>query len=308
MMEANSTIRDQLRAALIRDIAPRFAGTSLEVQRATLDAMGAQAEMPANVVVARSSLAGVPVELLTPMQRERRVVLHLHGGGFAMGSAASHRALAARIGEACRARVVLPEYRLAPEHPFPAGLDDALAVYKALLVTGTPAEQIIVTGDSAGGNLATAMLLRAKAVGLPMPRALVLLSPFLDLTMSGESMTSRAQVDPWLAPAMFEPIVGCYLGASDRTNPFVSPLFGDLRGLPPMLLQVGDHEVLLSDTTRMAERAHAAGVDVELEVYAECWHVFQLMAPVLPDAMQAFASMREFVDARFSSERLRKVG
>lgn len=307
-MEANSTIRDQLRSVLVRDIAPRFAGTSLEVQRATLDAMGAQSEMPVNVMVARSSLAGVPVELLTPMQRERRVVLHLHGGGFAMGSAASHRALAARIGEACRARVVLPEYRLAPEHPFPAGLDDAIAVYKALIVTGTPAEQIIVTGDSAGGNLATAMLLRAKAAGLPMPRALVLLSPFLDLTMSGESMTTRAGLDPWLAPAMFEPIVGCYVGAGDRTTPLVSPLFGDLRGLPPMLLQVGDHEVLLSDSTRMAERARATGVDVELEIFEECWHVFQLMAPLLPDAMQAFANMREFVDARFAHEGLRKVG
>lgn len=307
MMEANSTIRDQLRAMLVRDIAPQFAGTSLDVQRATLDAMGAQAEMPSNVSVARSSLAGVPVEILTPMQRERRVVLYLHGGGFLMGSASSHRALAARVGEACRARAVLVEYRLAPEHPFPAGLDDAFAVYKALIVTGTPAEQIILAGDSAGGNLVIALLLRALAAGLPMPRALVLLSPFLDLTMSGESMMTRAHLDPWLTPGMFEPIVGCYLGDGDRKNPLVSPFFADLRGLPPMLLQVGDHDVLLSDSTRMAERAHAAGVDVELEVYDEMWHVFHLMAPLLPEAMQAFARMREFVDARFARERLRKV-
>lgn len=304
-MQANSMIRDQLRAMLIQEIAPRFAGTSLEVQRATLDAMGAQSELPANLMVERSVLAGVPVELLTPVQRERRVVLHLHGGGFAMGSAGSHRALAGRIGEACKARVVLPEYRLAPEHPFPAGLDDALAVYRALLTSGTPAEQILVTGDSAGGNLAVALMFRLRAAGLPMPRALLLLSPLLDLTCSGETMQTRAEVDPWLKPELFAPIVGCYLGGADLADPLCSPLFGNLAGLPPMLLQVGDHEILLSDSTRMAERAEAAGVEVELEVYPQVWHVFHLMAPMLPEAMQAFARMREFVDARFASQPLR---
>ncbi|MFV8751124.1 alpha/beta hydrolase [Nannocystaceae bacterium ST9] len=301
---------------LVDVVAPQFVGRSLEEQRAALDAMGSQAEMPAGMMVARSSLAGVPLEQLTPANRERRVVLYVHGGGFTMGSCESHRALAGRIGAACRARVVLPEYRLAPEHPFPAGLEDLVAVYRALLASGTPAEQIIVVGDSAGGGLAVSMLLRAREAGLPSPRAMVLLSPWLDLTCSGESMQTRADVDPWLRPDMCLAIRDFYLADADPSQTLASPLMAELAGLPPMLIQVGDHEILLSDAKRMAVRAWAAGIDAELQVSPDLWHVFQLFAPMLPDAVEAIERIGTFVDQRFeqpaverfAARPLRRVG
>ncbi len=299
-MNTPTLIRDQVRTMLVTEVAPRFAGTSLEDQRAMLDEMGAQSELPAGMMVARGCLAGVPLEQLTPAQRERRVVLYVHGGGFAMGSCNSHRALAARIGAACRARVVLPEYRLAPEHPFPAGLDDMVAVYRALLANGTPAEQIVVVGDSAGGGLATSMLLRVRDAHLPLPRALVLLSPYLDLTLSGETLQTRADADPWLDPSLFGAMRDIYLAGVDPAGPLASPLNANLAGLPPMLIQVGDQEVLLSDSLRMQERARAAGVSVELEIGAELWHVWHLFAPMLPDANEAIDRIGAFVDERFA--------
>jgi monoterpene epsilon-lactone hydrolase len=301
-------IRDRLRTMLIEEVGPSFLGRSLEEQRAALDGMGAQAEKPAGLMVTRSSLAGVPLEHLTPAIRERRVVLYVHGGGFAMGSCDSHRALAGWIGVACRARVVLPEYRLAPEHPFPAALDDVLAVYRSLLNSGTSPEQIIVVGDSAGGGLATSTMLRARDLGLPMPRALVLLSPWLDLTLSGESMQTRAEIDPWLKPVMCAPIRDLYLGQIDPGHPLASPLLAELARLPPMLIQVGDHEILLSDSERMFKRARAAGVQADLEVWPELWHVFQQFAPMLPEAVEAIQRIGAWVDERFAVQPLRIAG
>ncbi|PRP90944.1 Monoterpene epsilon-lactone hydrolase [Enhygromyxa salina] len=268
-----------------------------------LDAMGAEAEMPAGVAVERGTVAEVPVEWLTPTNEATRVVLHLHGGGFALGSCQSHRALAARIGVASKARVVVPDYRLAPENPFPAGLDDVVEVYAALLADGLRAEQIVVSGDSAGGNLALSTLLRAAARGLPMPRAVVLLSPWTDLTLTGESLETRAAVDPWLQPEMLEPMRETYLGGGDPADPFASPLWGDLSLFPPTLVHVGDHEILLSDSQRLVERAAAAGVDVELHVGQELWHVWHLFSPGLPDANDALARIGAFVEARFTDGR-----
>lgn len=301
----NNPIRDQLRAMLVNEIAPLFRDTTLEAQRAALDAIGGQAVLPANFMVGSGTLGGVPVEVLTPMRNERRVVLHAHGGGFSVGSRVSHRGLVGNIGEACRARVVLPEYRLAPEHPFPTPLDDMFSVYRALLASGTPAEQIVITGDSAGGNLAVALLLRARAANLPLPRAVILLSPWLDLTCSGSSYESRATVDPWIRREDLETFRDRYLQGVDPSHPLASPCFADLTGLPPMLIQVGDHEVLLSDSERLYERARAAGVDVTLEVQPEVWHVWHLMAPMLPDAVDAFERISSFVEARFAVQPVR---
>jgi epsilon-lactone hydrolase len=284
---------------LIHEVAPLFDGTELAVQRATLDGIGAQAELPPDLGVEREAIAGVPAEWLSPPRCEDRVVLHLHGGGFAMGSCTSHRALAANLAIACKARLALPEYRLAPEHPFPAGLDDAVEVYAALLAQGIGAEQIVVSGDSAGGGLALSTMLKIAERGLARPCALVLLSPWTDLTLSGESIETRAAVDPWLRPHILAPMRGHYLVDTDPSHPLVSPLQGDLSALPPTLIQVGDHEILLSDSTRLAERARAAGVDVDLQVSEELWHVFQLFAPALPDANEAFVRIGEFVDRCF---------
>jgi monoterpene epsilon-lactone hydrolase len=261
--------------------------------------MGEQAEMPDGLQVERSRLAGISLEYLTPALTESRVLLHCHGGAFAMGSCVSHRALVGRIAGACRARAVLPEYRLAPEHPFPAGLDDLLAVYEALLRSGIAAEQILVMGDSAGGNLAVSTMMKARDAGLPMPRAMVLISPWLDLTCTGESMRTRADIDPWLSPALVDGIRDLYLAGADPAGALASPLGGNLAGLPPMLVQVGDQEILLSDSQRLHERAAAAGIEVELEVYPELWHVWHLFAPALPDAVDAINRIAAFVDARF---------
>jgi acetyl esterase/lipase len=293
---------------LVTQIAPKFMGADVGVVRETLDAMGAAAEMPAGLMVERGTLAGVPFECLTPATHQRRVLLHAHGGGYSAGSCQSHRPLASQLGVAARARVVLPEYRLAPENPCPAALDDMVAVYRALLRAGTPAEQIIVSGDSAGGGLAISMLLKAREAGLPMPRAVVLLSPWLDLTCSGESIRTRADADPWLTLETLEAARNMYLGAADPATQPYAPFNTSLAGLPPTFIQVGDQEVLLSDSERFCQRARAAGVPVTLEVYPELWHVFQLLAPMLPDAVDAIARIGTYVDECFDAQLMRRVG
>lgn len=296
----DSTLRDQCRQYLIHQIAPSFrSSVPLGVQRKALDAMGDAAELPPGLEVEARELAGRPCEWLrNPGHRGEHVLLYLHGGGYVMGSCASHRGLASRLALACGLAAVVPAYRLAPEHPFPAGLDDAVAVYHALLASGLDARRIVLGGDSAGGGLTLATLLALRDAGAPLPAAAVLLSPFTDLTCSGETLTTRAAIDPWLDPIFFDPLSRLYAGRHDRAEPLVSPLLGDLRGLPPLCIHVGDQEVLLSDSTRLAERARAAGVDVTLEVWPELWHVFQFFAPILPEAQRSLDQLAAFVRAR----------
>lgn len=295
------SIRDQIRTALIRDIAPQFLDTEISAQRALLDAMGSQAELPAGVVNRRDEISGVPVEWLSLTTPDQRIILYLHGGGFAIGSCASHRAFVGRLAVVCHAQAVIPEYRLAPEHVFPAGLHDAVDVYAGLLETGWSAEQIIIAGDSAGGGLTLSTLVEAHSRGLPMPRAIVLMSPWTDLTLSGESFETHATVDPWLAPAMLGPMRDLYLGGGDPANPLASPLWADLSQLPPTLIHVGDQEILLSDSLRLAERARDAGVEVEIEVGKDLWHVWHFFGPDLPDANEAVDRIGVFVDGQFAT-------
>ncbi len=300
----DSVIRDRVRDLVIRDIAPIFRGNvSLARQRQFFDDMGARAELPAGLVVERRELAGLPAEwLLNPGHRSDRALLHLHGGGFVLGSSCSHRALVGRIALASGIQAIVPEYRLAPEHRFPAALGDVLAIYHALLASGLAADHIVLSGDSAGGNLVLGILLALRDAGAALPAAAVLLSPFTDLTASGESLTTRAAIDPWLDPRFIAPLGKLYAGEHDRGDPRISPLFGDLRGLPPLLIQVGDHEIMLSDSTRLAERARAAGVATELEVWPELWHVFQMFAPDLPDASAAIVNIGAFVRRQLGLE------
>ena len=298
----DASIREQLRRSLV-EIAPAFAAeVPLEKQRQVLDQMGAAAQRPAGLEVRRAPLAGLTTEwLTTPESSERQVILYLHGGGYVMGSCDSHRALAGNIGHACGVQVVLPEYRLAPEHPFPAAVDDALAAYGGLLAQGHSPADIVVCGDSAGGGLTLALLVALRDASIPLPRAAVVLSPFTDLACTGESFVTRAALDPWLAPALFDQHIRRYAGEHDRRDPRLSPLYADLRGLPPVLVQVGDHEVLLSDSMRFVERARSAGVDATLEVWPEVWHVFQLFAPALPEANDALAKIGAFVRAQLAA-------
>ncbi|MBN1207812.1 MAG: alpha/beta hydrolase [Myxococcaceae bacterium] len=299
----NTAIRDGLRKTLSEQVAPAFSsGVPLERQRQALESLGASAALPEGLQIERRELAGLRTEwLVGPGCNTSHALLHLHGGGYVMGSCVTHRALSGRAGIACGMQAVLPEYRLAPEHPFPAALDDAVAAYRGLLALGFAPDKIVLLGDSAGGGLTLATLLALRDAGAPLPAAAVLLSPWTDMTVSGESVRTRAGVDPWLKPELLEPFGKLYTGEHDREGPLVSPLFGDHRGLPPMLVQVGDQEILLSDSTRLAERAKGAGVEVELEIWPELWHVWHLFAPVLPDANAAFDRIGAFVRGKLSA-------
>ena len=242
-------------------------------------------------------LAGIEVDWLRPKgARGDKILLYLHGGAYILGSRRTHRQLASHMAREAGITAVLPEYRLAPEHPFPAGIEDAVAVYRALLESGYSPKDIVISGDSAGGGLTMATLLALRHAGDPLPAAAVLLSPFLDVTGSGESATTKADIDPWFNPEDLPVIARYYCpDESEWRNPLVSPVFANVAGLPPMLIQVGDDEILLSDSTRLAASLEEAGVDVELEVWPEMWHVFQFFVGKMPESRQAIIKIAEYI-------------
>jgi acetyl esterase/lipase len=203
--------------------------------------------------------------------------------------------LAARLCLASKLRVLLIDYRLAPEHPFPAAVEDAGKAYQWLLASGIAPEQIVIGGDSAGGGLALSTLLWLRERDVALPGATVLISPWLDLALTGPSLHTRAEVDPLCSIEGLRLAASYYLGSTDAKTPLASPLYGDLHGLPPLLIQVGDHEILLSDSTRLAEKAKAAGVDVSLEIWNEMWHVWHGWAATLPEAQQAIERIGAFI-------------
>lgn len=273
----------------------------VEKQRAMVDKNAGMIKAPKEMAVERAVAGGVPGEWLSmPGSRADRVLLHFHGGGYAMGSCVTHRGMVARLAGACGGRAFLPEYRLAPENPFPAALEDALAAYRGLLQTGIMPQNIIISGDSAGGGLAVATLVSLRDGGLPQPAAAVCLSPWTDLALTGESLTIRAKADPWLVRRAAEIQAAYYCGNNDPRNPLISPLYADLRGLPPLLIQVGEDEILLSDSTRLVERAREAGVDVTLDIWPGMWHVWHCLAPKLPEASRAIEQAGQFIRNRLA--------
>jgi acetyl esterase/lipase len=225
-------------------------------------------------------------------------LLYLHGGGYALGSILSHRNLVARVSEAMGMRALLVEYRLAPEHPFPAGLDDACDVYRWLLRSGVPANRIVVAGDSAGGGLTMALLVALRDAGESMPAAAVVLSPWTDLEVSGETVELNAARDPMIHRGGALALAAAYLSGGDARHPLCSPIHADLRGLPPLLVHVGGSEVLLDDSRRIARRARDAGVDVSLEEWDDMIHVWHAFAPILPEATAAIEKIGAFARAR----------
>lgn len=255
--------------------------------------------VPPDVVVERVTVGVAPAEWVhPPSARAGHVVLYLHGGGYVIGSPRSHRHLAAAIAGAAGTDALLLDYRLAPEHPFPAALDDAVAAYRWLLDQGILAEHIAVAGDSAGGGLTVATLLALRDAHLPRPAAGVCISPWVDLTCSGGSYQSKAGVDPIVRQAGVAEMARAYLGTTDPRSPLASPLFADLRGLPPLLIHVGSDEVLLDDAIGLAERAKAAGVDATLEQWDRMIHVWHWFLPLLDEAQAAVKSIGAFVRAR----------
>jgi len=243
---------------------------------------------------------GLHAEWLTPKDRmDGKLLLYLHGGGYVVGGCDMHRQMVSHIARAGRIRALLPEYRLAPEHRFPAAIDDAVSTYRTLLGMGIKAEDIIIGGDSAGGGLAVGALLALRDAGDPLPVAAVLLSPFLDATGSGDSMQTRKERDPLFYPEGLPSIVDHYCEPHQRRFPQVSPVFADIEGLPPMFIQVGDDEILLSDSERLADQCVAAGIGVELQVWPEMWHVFQIFVGKMPEARRAIKQMGTYIQSRF---------
>lgn len=262
---------------------------------------GRNSRLPADMAVEELSLGGVPAERLSaPGTDETRAFFYIHGGGFVAGSPRTHRPLTWRLAKEIGVPVYAVDYRLAPEHRYPAGLDDCVTAYRALLDRGISASSIVAGGDSAGGNLTLALALRLKAEGLPLPAALVCLSPATDMTGGGASREENAEADSLFVSQMFDSLKPAYYGDIDDRDPFVSPLFGDVSGFPPVLFQVGETEMLRDDATRMAASLKAAGTEAVLEVWPKVWHVWQLNADMLPEAREAIAHI-----VRFAKQHLR---
>lgn len=244
---------------------------------------------------------GVPGEWITvPGSDPNRRLLYVHGGGYVIGSTATHRRLCEDIAAASGCSILNLDYRLAPEHPFPAAVDDAIVGLQFMQENGPDgpgaAQSTFVAGDSAGGGLTLATLLAAREHGVAMPNAAIGISAWTDMAVTGESITTRADADPLITDAaVIKLMAGAYVGGGDAENPLASPVYADYAGLPPLLLQVGDAEVLLDDTRRVTERARAAGVDVTEEVWDEMFHVWHAFAPMLPEGREAVARIGEFV-------------
>ena len=240
---------------------------------------------------------GVPAEWVVPIRaRPSRAILFIHGGSFVAGSIASHRTLAGNVAIASNTRALLIDYRLAPEHPFPAAVEDTVAAYEWLLSQGLTPSQVVVAGDSAGGNLTLALLIHLRDRQQPMPAGAVGLCPAPDLSFSGESMATNLKKDIMLNLSEERKYIAAYLHGADPRTPLASPIYADLQGLPPLLMQVGSHELLLSDVERFAEKARAAGVEVTLEVWPEMQHDWQIAAEILPEGRQAIAHVGDFVE------------
>ena len=252
--------------------------------------------MDDDIQTERIGANGVPAEWIwAPESQEDRVILYLHGGGYLFGSARTHRVMLAHLARAAKARVLALDYRLAPEIPFPAPVEDSVSAYQWLLSKGIASEKIAFGGDSAGGGLVIAALVALRAVGEPMPAAGVCISAWTDMESTGTSMTTNAETDPSVSKERLLRIAKVYLDGKDPRAPLASPIHADLTGLPPLLLQVGSIEVLLDDSTLLKTRANEAGVPVEMEVWEDMPHVWHHYAPILPEARKAIGKIGDFV-------------
>jgi monoterpene epsilon-lactone hydrolase len=278
------------------------AGVSVTEQRRLLGDLLSAQPLPAEVTVTAADLGGVPTaEVTVDGVEPRHVVLYFHGGVYVLGTASQAAGLAAQIARRTRAKVISVDYRLAPEHPYPAAVDDALAAYEALLRGGTDPGDIAFAGESAGGGLAVATLVNARDHGLPLPAAAFLMSPYADLTLAGASLEGKRDADPLLSPEALRARVPDYTASQDPALGLISPIFADLSGLPPLLIQAGSHEVLLDDAVRLAGQAAAADVEVTLDVTPGVPHVFQAYSPILDEAAAALDRAGRFLSARLTA-------
>lgn len=284
------TVVDMLRAN------PPLAGSDIAEMRAGMEAFTTAAPLPEGVDFDPVDAGGVPAEWTRGASAsDDRVVLYFHGGGYVMGSVATHRGLTAGISRAAGARVLSVDYRLAPEHPYPAAVEDGVAAYRFLREQGVAPGQLAVAGDSAGGGLTVATLLALREAGEPLPACGVCISPWVDLTQGGESMETKADEDPLVGREVLQQMADAYVADGDPRAPTASPCFADLAGLPPLLIQVGTAETLLDDARSLADRAKTSGVDVVLEEWDQMIHVWHAFALLLPEAKQAIDRIGEYL-------------
>jgi monoterpene epsilon-lactone hydrolase len=289
--------RETLDAILRQSAFP--AGSDVNEQRRLLRELLSAQPLPADVTVTAATLGDVPTAEITVDGIEAlHVVLYFHGGVYVMGDAALAADLASQVGRRTDAKVISVDYRLAPEHPYPAAVDDALAAYEALLQDGVAPSDIVFAGESAGGGLAIATLVNARDHGLPLPAAALVMSPMTDLTLAGTSMETRREVDPLLSPEALQARITDYTAGQDAALGLISPLFADLSGLPPLIIQAGTHEVLLDDAVRLAQQAATADVEITLDITPRVPHVFQAYHPILDEATAALDRAGQFLSAQ----------
>lgn len=289
------------RARLARKMIERIPSASdrpLDEARARMDQID-RLPRPRRVDYIDTLVGGVPAIVATPTDvAPDRHLLYIHGGAYVVGSPKSHIAMVANLARRAAATATVIEYRLAPEHTYPAAVDDSVAAYRAMCESGIDPRSITIAGDSAGGGAALATLCALRDAGEPLPGAAYLMSPWTDLTGSGESIVTKAHIDPMFDGTGILEAGLVYAGDTSLDHPGVSPLFADLAGLPPLLIQTGIDEVLLSDSTRLADRARAAGVDVTLDLAEGMWHVYQMFAPLVPEATAALVRGAVFMRSR----------
>jgi acetyl esterase/lipase len=282
-------------AALRETLAKRVRADDIAQRRRDIDARGLAYRLSPDITVDTLDAGGVRSEwTATPDADPSKVVLYLHGGGYVIGSLDSHRHLVTEVGRAARARTLAIDYRLAPEHPFPAAVDDALVAYRFLLSGGVQPGGITIAGDSAGGGLVVAAMVAIREAGLPQPACGWPISPWVDMEAVGNSMTSKAATDPTVQKAGILDMAKAYLNGGDPRSPLAAPIYADLRGLAPLLIQVGAAETLLDDAIRLAQVAGAADVAVDLQVWPEMIHVWHLYHPELAAGRRAIAAGGEF--------------
>jgi len=292
--------RENLDAILRQSAFP--ADSSVNEQRRQLRELISAQPLPAGVTVTAAALGGVPTaEITVDGVEPRHTVLYFHGGVYVLGDAFQAAGLAAQVGRRTRGKVISVDYRLAPEHPYPAAVDDALAAYEALLRGGTAPSDVVLAGESAGGGLAIATLVNARDHGLPLPAAAFVMSPYADLTLAGETMETKREADPLLSPQALRARVTDYTSGHDAALGLISPIFADLSGLPPLIIQAGTHEVLLDDAIRLARQAAIADVEVTLDITPEVPHVFQAYYPILDEASAALDRAGQLLSAHLAN-------
>jgi monoterpene epsilon-lactone hydrolase len=281
-------------------------GLSIDQMRKGMEGATRMAFLPAKTKVEQTSCDGVSAEWVCAKNvNEKNVVLFLHGGGYNTGSPSTHRELAAHISKASSAKVLLPDYRLAPENPFPAALEDATTSYRWLIESSYSSSKIAIAGDSAGGGLTLVTCISIRDTSDPIPSSLACISPWADLEMTGKSVKTLASMDPMVSlastqiMASIQIMASNYIGSNDPRSPLISPVHADLKDFPPMIIQVGSDEILLDDSRRMAERAKQAGVDLTINIYEGMWHVFHIFYRLMPEAKYAVHELGSFIKNHF---------